>query len=116
MFVLQVSGDNKRDSQAWHRGDGGDLQKAGEQTGLDNKCLFWDCLLFVLFCILKIIFALQGRRPEKEEEGRREKGVKIILFTKRHKYFPKMVSEMMDEHWSVQIDAESGHLQIFKGC
>ena len=40
MFVLQVSGDNKRDSQAWHRGDGGDLQKAGEQTGLDNKCLF----------------------------------------------------------------------------
>ena len=33
MFVLQVSGDNKRDSQAWHRGDGGDLQKTGEQTG-----------------------------------------------------------------------------------
>lgn len=31
--VLQVSGDNKRDSQAWHRGDGGDLQKTGEQTG-----------------------------------------------------------------------------------
>ena len=40
MFVLQVSGDNKRDSQAWNWGDGGDLQKAGEQTGLDNKCLF----------------------------------------------------------------------------
>ena len=33
MFVLQVSGDNKRDSQAWDRGDGGDLQKTGEQTG-----------------------------------------------------------------------------------
>ena len=33
MFVLQVSGDNKRDSQAWYWGDGGDLQKAGEQTG-----------------------------------------------------------------------------------
>ena len=25
MFVLQVSGDNKRDSQAWNWGDGGDL-------------------------------------------------------------------------------------------
>ena len=31
--------------------------------------------------------------------------------------FLKMVSEIMDEHLSsVQIDAESGHLQIFLGC
>ena len=40
----------------------------------------------------------QGRRPEKEEGGRREKGVKIILLQKDTNKFPKMVSEMVDEH------------------
>ena len=79
-------------------------------------------LVLRLFALCVVLYikdynVLQGRRPEREEGGRREKGVKIILFTKRHKYFPKMVSEMVEEHWSsVQIDAESGHLQIFLGC
>ena len=43
----------------------------------------------MLFCILKIIYALQGRRPEKEEGGRREKGVKIILLKKDRNSFLK---------------------------
>ena len=51
MFVLQVSGDNKRDSQAWNWGDGGDLQKAGEQTGPE---LLLVLRLFALCVVLYI--------------------------------------------------------------
>ena len=39
--------------------------------------------------MLKIIFALQGRRPEREEGGRREKGVNTILLKKDTNCFLK---------------------------
>ena len=57
------------------------------------------------------------RRMRRSRSRKKRKRCQYYTFVKRHKYFPKMVSEMVEEHWSsVQIDAESGHLQIFKGC
>ena len=55
-------------------------------------------MLFVLFCILKIIMLPSKVEDLKRKREEEEKKVSILYFCKKTQYFPKMVFEMMDEH------------------